>query len=38
MERAREETFEKGLLELEICEWMPFSKVRGLYYQVLALI
>ena len=30
MERAKEKTFEKRLVELEICEWMPFTKVRGL--------
>jgi len=31
MEQAREETFEKRLLELEILQWMPFKQARGLY-------
>ena len=38
MEQAKEKIFRKRLVELEIFEWMPFKQVRGLYYQVWALI
>ena len=34
MELAKIKTFRKRLVELEIYGWMPFTKVTGLYYQL----